>query len=97
VDIRYIIGVDGGGTGTRVRLAARDGAALGIGEAGPSALGQGVAQAWRNVSQAIGQSFESAGLAPAAPGECALGLGLSGAHVASRAQAFRDAAPPRAP
>ncbi|MED5618143.1 BadF/BadG/BcrA/BcrD ATPase family protein [Ideonella sp. BN130291] len=94
MDIRYIVGVDGGGTGTRARLAAVGGRVLGVGEAGPSALGQGVAQAWQNVQRAIARAFENAGLVPAAPGECALGLGLSGAHVRSRCDAFVAAAPP---
>ncbi|MEY8690213.1 MAG: ATPase, partial [Leptothrix sp. (in: b-proteobacteria)] len=43
--LTYLIGLDGGGTGTRARLASPDGRVLGSGEAGPSALGQGVAQA----------------------------------------------------
>jgi glucosamine kinase len=94
VDIRYIIGVDGGGTGTRARLAALGGQPLGVGEAGPSALGQGVPQAWLHVQRAVTRAFENAGLVPASPSECALGLGLSGAHVRSRRDAFLAAAPP---
>ena len=43
---RFHLGVDGGGTGTRLRLAEANGAEIGFGEAGPSALGQGIAQAW---------------------------------------------------
>ena len=43
-DIRFALGVDGGGTGTRVRLWTSAGALIGHGEAGPSALGQGVAE-----------------------------------------------------
>jgi glucosamine kinase len=93
VDIRYIIGVDGGGTGTRARLATLDGVVLGTGEAGPSALGQGIDQAWSHVLQAAAQAFQHAGLVPAAPGECAMGLGLSGVHVPSRREAFLRAAP----
>jgi len=45
--VRYLVGVDGGGTGTRVRLSERSGRIMGHGESGPSALGQGVEQAWR--------------------------------------------------
>jgi len=93
VDIRYIIGVDGGGTGTRARLATPDGVVFGVGEAGPSALGQGIEQAWSHVLQAAAQAFRQAGLVPAAPGECAMGLGLSGVHVPSRREAFLQAAP----
>lgn len=93
VHIRYLIGIDGGGSGTRARLATPDGAMLGQGEAGPSALGQGVAQAWVHVQQAVAAAFADAGLAVADPAQCALGLGLSGAHVGSRRAAFAQAAP----
>jgi glucosamine kinase len=96
VQIDYIIGVDGGGTGTRAKLAAPQGTLLGQGEAGPSALGQGVAQAWRHVERAVARAFEAAGLPPAPPAACAIGLGLSGAHVASRREAFLGSAPPYA-
>ncbi|MEW6706303.1 MAG: BadF/BadG/BcrA/BcrD ATPase family protein [Pseudomonadota bacterium] len=93
VHIQYIIGVDGGGTGTRIRLTAPDGRVLGQGDAGPSALGQGVTQAWVHVQRAVAHAFDAAALAPAAPERCAIGLGLSGAHVASRREAFLSIAP----
>ncbi|HLO96322.1 MAG TPA: hypothetical protein VK195_18595, partial [Burkholderiaceae bacterium] len=51
--VRYHVGVDGGGTGTRVKLADAAGHVLGQGEAGPSALGQGVPQAWRHIREAL--------------------------------------------
>jgi glucosamine kinase len=93
VEIRYLIGVDGGGTGTRARLATPDGAAIATGEAGPSALGQGVAQAWRHVGEAIAQAFAAADLVRPPLAECLLALGLSGAHVAQRRTDFIAAAP----
>ena len=34
-DIRFVLGVDGGGTGTRVRVWTNGGALIGHGEAGP--------------------------------------------------------------
>jgi glucosamine kinase len=77
--IEFLLGVDGGGTGTRALLTTRHGESLGRGEAGPSALGQGVPAAWREVERAIGRAFESAGLAvPQDWSRCALGAGLSG-------------------
>src|SRR5437867_2817936 len=92
--IGFLIGVDGGGTGTRARVVAIEGKAVGNGEAGPSGLGQGVAQAWRHIEQAIAAAFRDAGLMqPAAPGKCAIGLGLAGVNVPSRAQAFLRIAP----
>ena len=98
----YLAGVDGGGTGTRVRLQGRNGHnghngrnghTLGEGEAGPSGLGQGVEQAWRHVMQALAAAFESAGMPPAPPSDIALGLGLAGAGVAARHAAFLQADP----
>jgi len=96
VQVRYIIGVDGGGTGTRARLADATGRVLGQGEAGPSALGQGVDQAWRHVQQAVVRAFEAAALPLAGPQQCVLGLGLAGAHVGLRRDRFVAAAPPYA-
>ncbi|HEX2010900.1 MAG TPA: BadF/BadG/BcrA/BcrD ATPase family protein [Roseateles sp.] len=86
--VRYLIGVDGGGTGTRLRLADRGGRPLGQGEAGPSALGQGLEQAWRHIQQACVQACAQAGLAELDPSECAIGLGLSGATIAEQAAGF---------
>jgi glucosamine kinase len=85
---RFLIGVDGGGTGTRVKLADLQGNVLGLGDAGPSALGQGAEQAWRHIQQAVEAAAAQAGLANLAPGDCAIGLGLSGAGVPSQAAEF---------
>src|SRR6218665_1031754 len=86
--LRYLIGVDGGGTGTRVRLADRSGRMLGQSEAGPSALGQGSEQAWRHIQQAVQQAFGAAGLERMDLAQCAIGLGPSGATVPPHAHAF---------
>jgi glucosamine kinase len=90
---RFHIGVDGGGTGTRLRLAEAGGAEIGFGEAGPSALGQGVEQAWRHVLQALDQAFAAARIARPSLADCALGLGLSGAAMPEQAQAFLSSQP----
>lgn len=90
---RHWIGVDGGGTGTRVRLCDAAGRPLAEGQAGPSALGQGVEQAWRHVHQAVEQAVRSAGIQDFEWAHAAAGLGLSGAGQAQAAQAFHDAAP----
>lgn len=91
--VRYLVGVDGGGTGTRLRLADRGGRLLGQGEAGPSALGQGVEQAWRHVQQACLAACRDAGIPTLDLSECAIGLGLSGATIAEQAQAFMQQQP----
>jgi len=90
--IRYVIGIDGGGTATRARLTRAEGAVLGFAQAGPSALGQGVQQAWKNVSQAIARSFQIANVHAWEPEECAVGLGLAGAIVAAHNRDFMRAA-----
>jgi glucosamine kinase len=93
VKLRYLIGVDGGGTGTRARIAQADGGVLATGHAGPSALGQGVQQAWKHVEQAIGDAARQAGLSELVFEQCGIALGLSGAHVRSRRDAFLASAP----
>lgn len=77
--VDYLIGVDGGGSGTRavVQRVQGDGVA-GTGTSGPSALGQGVAQAWDNVLAAVRRAFAEAGWPVPAWRRCALTAGLSG-------------------
>src|SRR5690349_9180913 len=60
--VDYLIGVDGGGSGTRALVQRAGGEAVGVGTAGPSALQQGVPQAWDHVLLAIRRGFEAAGL-----------------------------------
>ena len=93
--IEYLIGVDGGGSGTRVRLAraADPATTLAEGLGGPSALSQGVAPAWQAVGAAIAQAFGNAALTQAPPASLAVGLGMAGVHNASWAAAFLAAAP----
>ncbi|MDB5849393.1 MAG: gspK [Rhodoferax sp.] len=95
--VTCLIGVDGGGTSTRARLrnvhAPVGQAAFAEGVAGPSALGQGIGQAWRHIGQAIANAFAHAGTEPVEPAHCALGLGLSGAHHAPWRDAFLAANP----
>ena len=86
--VQYLVGVDGGGTGTRVRLSDRAGVLLGQGEAGPSALGQGTAQAWRNVLLALQAASLQAGIDPSDLSRFAVGLGLSGVSVTAQAEQF---------
>ncbi len=91
--LAFRVGVDGGGTGTRVRLQDAGGRTLGQGSAGPSGLSQGTAQAWRHVQQAITAAFDLAGLPTASPAAVALGLGLAGAEVATLRADFLAANP----
>jgi glucosamine kinase len=92
--VHYVVGVDGGGTGTRARVTSPAGAVLGFAEAGPSALGQGIEQAWANVLDAVDRAFRAAGIVVPRRESCALGLGVAGAIVSSRYEGFLRAAPP---
>jgi len=86
---RWWVGVDGGGTSTRAVVADADGRELGRGEAGASALNQGVEQAWRHIGEAVAR----AGVPGLELRDCALGLGLSGTGVPAQLQAFVAAEP----
>lgn len=87
--IEYLIGVDGGGTGTRVAVAQTDGAVLGQGQTGPSALGQGIDTAWQHILLAVNAAFACIGRATPAWSVCAMGAGLSGIHYRPWADEFQ--------
>jgi glucosamine kinase len=76
----YLIGVDGGGTGTRVRIERPDGIELGRGSAGPSGLLHGAGKAWAAVLDAVNRAFVDAGVARPVLERMAVGLGLAGVH-----------------
>ena len=75
-------------------MTSPDGAVVGFAEAGPSALGQGIEQAWANVLDAIDRAFRAAGVFVPRRESCALGLGVAGAIVRTRYEGFLRAAPP---
>ncbi|MFS2026540.1 BadF/BadG/BcrA/BcrD ATPase family protein [Massilia sp. GER05] len=94
--IDYLIGVDGGGTGTRVRLARfspHGVVELAQGASGPSGLGLGIARAWASVQDAVAQAFAAAGIEQPSLDRIAIGLGLAGVHNRQWAQAFEQADP----
>lgn len=51
--IRTLIAIDGGGTGTRVRVTDAEGRVRGEATAGPASLTLGVEQAWASIGEAI--------------------------------------------
>jgi glucosamine kinase len=91
--IEYLIGVDGGGTGTRVRLARADGTLLAQASSGPSGLAHGIANAWNSINDAIRRAFGAVGINHPAIGSAALGLGLAGVHNKQWAAEFLAANP----
>lgn len=91
--IEFLIGVDGGGSGTRVRLARTDGVELAEGASGPSGLAHGIANAWAAVADAAGMAFRAAGLDFPNKADIAIGLGLAGVHNRQWAADFVAANP----
>jgi glucosamine kinase len=77
---KYFIGVDGGGSGTRVIVAGPDRLPLATAEGAPSALGQGIEKAWRSILDTIALAFANGKIPAPMLSECAIGLGLSGAN-----------------
>ncbi|XZG71359.1 BadF/BadG/BcrA/BcrD ATPase family protein [Chitinibacteraceae bacterium HSL-7] len=92
-NIEYLIGVDGGGTGTRICIAGLDGKELVRADGGASALGQGVDKAWTNITLAIRAGFEKLGIARPDFSKCAVGFGLSGVTVKAWRQEFENKNP----
>jgi glucosamine kinase len=89
----YLIGVDGGGTGTRVRLARPDGTELAQASGGPSALARGIDNAWTTINGAVAQAFASLDITTVPMSSCAIGLGLAGVHNKEWAAQFVAANP----
>lgn len=86
--LRYLIGVDGGGSGTRALVQPARGGTVLAGSAGPSALQQGIPQAWDNVLLAVRRAFEAGGRPMPEWEDCALAAGLSGISHAPWREAF---------
>jgi glucosamine kinase len=88
----FLLGIDGGGSGTRVILADAHGIELARASGGPSGLGLGVERAWQAIGDACRRAFDAAAL-PFDWHACALGCGLAGVNNADWLAAFLGAAP----
>ncbi len=88
----YLIGVDGGGTGTRVVLGDAEGHELALAASGPSGLALGVERAWQSIETGCADAFARAGLA-LDWSRCVLGCGLAGVNNRDWLAAFRERAP----
>lgn len=88
----FLLGIDGGGSGTRVILADAQGVELARASGGPSGLGLGVERAWQSIEDACRSAFASAAL-PFDWRACALGCGLAGVNNADWLAGFLAAAP----
>lgn len=89
---QFLIGVDGGGTGTRVVLADAHGVELAQAAGGASGLALGVERAWQAIEAACAEAFASVGLAFEWR-RCALGCGLAGVNNRDWLAAFVAGAP----
>lgn len=78
--VKYLIGVDGGGSGTRVIVTDKKFQILATAQGDPSALGQGIEKAWRSIMDTIARAFHYGSIPVPMLSECAIGLGLSGAN-----------------
>jgi glucosamine kinase len=92
-DITHLIGVDGGGTGTRVAIADLDGNELARAHAGPSGLINGIENAWASIINAINDAFAHLDRPMPAFSQMAIGLGLAGIHNKQWAAHFAEKNP----
>ncbi len=80
MNIKYYIGVDGGGSGTRVLIADENLNILTRSEGDPSALGQGIQKAWDSIMKTIAKGFSQINTQTPRLDQIAIGLGLSGVN-----------------
>jgi len=88
----FLVGVDGGGTGTRAVVADGRGNELARAVGGASGLALGVESAWMAIRATVAQAFASAGLA-LDWSRCALGCGLAGVNNPDWLAEFKAQAP----
>jgi len=89
----YLIGVDGGGTKTLVRVVRPDGSLL-IEATGPgSALRNGAPAAWDAILTTLQSAFARIDVAMPTLARIAAGIGVAGYNVAQWAKEFRELAP----
>lgn len=88
----FLIGIDGGGTGTRVVLGDAQGRELAQAASGPSGLGLGIERAWQAIETGCGDAFRRAGLT-LDWSRCVLGCGLAGVNNRDWLAEFRAQAP----
>ncbi len=91
--IRFLIGVDGGGTSCRAAVASLDGTILGRGEAGSSNITTNLDGATESIMTAIRGAFAAANLSQDAMPDCAAVLGLAGANVGDYAKRLAERLP----
>jgi glucosamine kinase len=87
------LGVDGGGSGCRVRLVDETGQELGSGIGGATNIRLGLEPAWASILGALDQALTTAGLDSAALPRIHAGLGLAGITGPADIERVREAGP----
>jgi glucosamine kinase len=88
----FLIGIDGGGSGTRVVLGDAQGRELAQAASGPSGLGLGIERAWQSIEAGCGEAFKRAGVS-LDWSRCVLGCGLAGVNNRDWLAGFHAQAP----
>jgi glucosamine kinase len=89
----YLIGVDGGGTKTHIRVERPDGSHVADGSSGPSALMHGTSKAWCAIVTALDNAFQTAGVSRPPYQAIAAGCGLAGINNPLWAAQFTEQNP----
>ncbi|WP_028670964.1 BadF/BadG/BcrA/BcrD ATPase family protein [Saccharospirillum impatiens] len=82
------MGIDGGGTSCRVRLADRQGHILAEARAGSANVYQSVETSWRSIDQATAEALHAAGFQPQDRSHVIVVAGLAGSEIDSAAAGF---------
>jgi glucosamine kinase len=88
------LGVDGGGSGCRARLADERGAVLGEGNSGPASTRIGIDNSWRSIMRACTAAVEQAGLGRQDLALIHAGIGLAGLGRRGAEAALKEIAHP---
>lgn len=91
--ITYLIGVDGGGTGTRLAVADFNRVELARASAGRSGLIHGADSAWTEIMSALNKAFSYISQPMPPLSQMAIGLGLAGVHNKQWAANFAEKNP----
>ena len=85
----YFLGINGGGTGSKGRLRAKDGTLLAEATGGPANTRLGVVQSQIQVDRIARETIKAAGLPESALEQTSAGVGLAGLHILADREAFR--------
>lgn len=91
---RWLLGIDGGGTGCRARIETEDGEVLGLGLAGPATTRLGIDKAWAAIMTAVEAAIAEAGITKAEMSQIRAGVGLAGIGRKGALEALQGLAHP---